>query len=165
MATKTLYIIRHAKAELPTWDKRDFDRNIITKGIQRATEIAAHLKTLLSINENMAVYSSSANRAIQTAEIFCKTLSFPIEDIQQTREIYEAQHLDILRVINQTADHVDTLFVFGHNPGLSNLTNYICDSYIDLKTSHVAVIKLEEGIDFASLSGSTGALLQIIQEQ
>lgn len=164
MNKKTLYIIRHAKAELPTWDKKDFDRNIIIKGIQRATEIASKLTPLLSINENTAVYASSANRAIQTAEIFCKVLGFPIQDIQQTREIYEAHHLDILRVINQTADHIDTLLVFGHNPGLSNLTNYICDSYIDLKTSHVAVIKLEEGIDFASLSGGTGALLQVITE-
>lgn len=164
MTTKTLYIIRHAKAELPTWDKRDFDRNIITKGIDRATTIAEYLKTFLSIRENTAVYSSSANRAIQTAEIFCKTLGFPLKDIQQTREIYEAHHLDILRVINQTANNIDTLLVFGHNPGLSNLTNYICDTYIDLKTSHVAVIELEEGIDFATLSGSTGNLKQVITE-
>lgn len=164
MNTKTLYIIRHAKAELPTWDKKDYDRNIISKGIDRATAIAAQLKTILSIDKNTAVYSSSANRAIQTADIFCKALGFPIQDIQQTREIYEAHHLDILRVINQTADYVNTVLVFGHNPGLSNLSNYICDSYIDLKTSHVAVIKLEEGIDFASLSGGTGALLQVITE-
>lgn len=164
MNKKTLYIIRHAKAELPTWDKKDFDRNIISKGKDRASGVADHLKTILSIDSSTAVLSSSANRAIQTAEIFCKVLGFPIQDIQQTREIYEAHHLDILRVINQTADHIDTLLVFGHNPGLSNLTNYICDSYIDLKTSHVAVIKLEEGIDFVSLSGGTGALLQVITE-
>lgn len=165
MNTKTLYIIRHAKAELPTWEKNDFDRNIMDKGAARAQHIANKLKDILTINNNTAVCSSTANRAIQTAHIFCNTLGFPLQHILQTESIYEAYYLDILKIINQIPGAIDTLLIFGHNPGLSDLTNYICDSYIELKTSHCAVITLEEGIDFGSLSGGTGSLNQVITEQ
>ncbi|WP_164108918.1 MULTISPECIES: SixA phosphatase family protein [Sphingobacterium] len=165
MNTKTLYIIRHAKAELPTWREKDFGRNIMDKGGARAQHIANKLKDILTIDDNTAVFSSTANRAIQTAHIFCTTLEFPLQRIFQTESIYEAYYLDILKIINQIPSAVDTLLIFGHNPGLSDLTNYICNSYIQLKTSHCAVVTLEEGIDFGSLSGGTGSLNQIITEQ
>ncbi len=164
MSNKKLYIIRHAKAEIPTWEKKDFDRNIMDKGAARSQYISNKLKDILTIDDNTAVISSTANRAIQTAHIFCTSLDFPLQHILQTRAIYEAYYLDILNIINEIPDHIDKLVLFGHNPGLSDLTNYICNSYIELKTSHCAVITLEEGIDFASLSGGTGTLIQTITE-
>lgn len=164
MSNKKLYIIRHAKAEIPTWEKKDFDRNIMDKGAVRAQYIASKLKDILIVDDKTAVISSTANRAIQTAHIFCASLGFPVHNILQTKAVYEAYYQDILHIINQIPDHINTVLVFGHNPGLSDLTNYICNSYIDLKTSHVAVIDLEEGIDFASLSGGTGTLTQTITE-
>lgn len=164
MAGKKLYIIRHAKAEIPTWEKKDFDRNIMDKGAARAQHISNKLKDILAIDKHTAVISSSANRAIQTAQIFCTSLGFPLQNILQTKAIYEAYYLDILNIINQIPKQIDTVLVFGHNPGLSDLTNYICNSYIDLKTSQVAVITIEEGIDFGSLSGGTGTLKETITE-
>ncbi|MBL1407802.1 SixA phosphatase family protein [Sphingobacterium faecale] len=164
MSAKKLFIVRHAKAEIPTWDKKDFDRNIMDKGAVRAQHIANSLKEVITIDDNTAVLSSTANRAIQTAHIFCSSLEFPLQNILQTKAIYEAYYLDILHIINQIPAHINTLVVFGHNPGLSDLTNYICNSYIELKTSHCAVINLEDGIDFASLSGGTGTLMQTITE-
>ncbi|WP_231561009.1 hypothetical protein [Sphingobacterium sp. T2] len=59
---------------------------------------------------------------------------------------------------------MDTLLVFGHNPGLSELTNYLCNSYIELKTAHAAKIILPEGFDFDTLSGGTADLETIITE-
>ncbi|ERJ60630.1 SixA phosphatase family protein [Sphingobacterium paucimobilis] len=164
MSSKKLFIIRHAKAEIPIWEKKDFDRNIMDKGAARAQHIANKLKDIVTIDEKTAVLSSTANRAIQTAHIFCTSLAFPLQNILQTKAIYEAYYLDILNIINQMPAHIDTLLVFGHNPGLSDLTNYICNSYIELKTSHCAVINLEDGIDFASLSGGTATLVQTITE-
>lgn len=165
MSNKKLYIIRHAKAEIPTWEKKDFDRNIMDRGAARAQYIANRLKDIITVDDNTAVISSTANRAIQTAHIFCSSLDFPLQHILQTKAIYEAHYLKILSIINEMPDHIHTLVIFGHNPGLSDLTNYVCNSYIELKTSHCAVITLEEGIDFASLSGGTGILTQTITEQ
>lgn len=159
---KKLYIIRHAKAELHSFDKRDYDRNIIEKGKERASRIAHELRDVLKITDNTLVISSSANRAIQTAEIFCPILNLPSDKIQQEKSIYEAYFKDILQVINSVDNSVDTLLIFGHNPGLSDLANYICDSYIDLKTSHVACITLEEDLHFSELSSGTAHLNKVL---
>lgn len=161
MNHKKLYIIRHAKAENPTWGQKDFERNITDTGIARAHQIADSLVDIVPVDEHTAVISSSANRAVQTAHIFCKVLDLPLQHIQQTKALYEATYRDILKVINEVPSHIDTLLLFGHNPGLSDLTNYICNSYIELNTAHCAIIALEDGIDFTSLSGGTGSLIQV----
>lgn len=162
MQKKLLYLVRHAKAEDHSFAKRDHDRDLIDKGRSRAVQIATDLANELEVTTNTLAISSTANRARQTAELFCDTLGYPQEKIQLTKAIYEAFYLDILRTINAVGSDVDTLIVFGHNPGFSDLTNYLTDSFIDLKTSHVAVIELEEGMDFSTLSGSTAKLKNVL---
>src|SRR5690606_21985071 len=142
--------------------KHDHERDIIDKGRLRATQIAQDLAKELTLTEHAKVIASTANRAKQTAELFCDILRCPAEKIQSTKSIYEAFDFDILRSINKVGGDGDTLSVFGHNPGLSELTNYLADCYRDLKATHVAVITLEEGIDFAALSGSTAKLSHIL---
>lgn len=159
---KKLYLIRHAKAEDYSLAKKDYDRNLIAKGKERAKQIATLLKEEFVLTPQTKVLSSSANRAIQTAELFCKILNYPVTEIRQDKNIYEARYLDILKSINSTADSVENLLVFGHNPGLSDLTHYLTDAYVDLKTSEVAIIELEEGIDFTSLAGGTASLSHVI---
>ncbi|MFZ4863560.1 SixA phosphatase family protein [Sphingobacterium sp. Mn56C] len=159
---KRLYIIRHAKAEFPSLLKDDYDRNLMDKGIKRAQQIALDLKNRLKITANTLVISSTANRALQTAELFGTILGYPLENIQQQQSIYEAHYKTILEVINKVPNTVENLLVFGHNPGLSDLSNYICDTCIDLKTAHVACIELEEGLDFRELSGGTAHLKNIL---
>ncbi|WP_238387235.1 SixA phosphatase family protein [Sphingobacterium olei] len=162
METKSLYIVRHAKAEEHSFSKRDFNRDLIGKGRERAHSIATELSPLVTIDEKTLVISSPANRAIQTAEIFSTILGYPAEKIQTEINIYEAYYLDILQVINNVTEPYESVWIFGHNPGLSDLTNYLCNSDIDLLTANVAIIELEKDIDFASASGSTGNLKTIL---
>ena len=164
MKPKTLFLIRHAKAEEFSFFQKDYDRNLMNKGITRAKHIASKLKDVIRTEEEILVISSSANRAIQTAHIFCDILNYPQNHIIQTQNIYEAHYLDILNEINKVPDHIDTLFVFGHNPGLSNLTNELCNSYIELKTSEAAQIELLENFTFAELSAGTAQLKKVFTE-
>lgn len=164
MTTKKLFIIRHAKAEDHSFAAIDYDRNLIDKGMERAKRIATSLYDTLPIDAKTVFISSSANRAIQTAELFAKILNFPPESILQTKKIYEAPYENILKEINKVPDNIDTIFLFGHNPGLSDLTNYLCNSYINLNTSAVAEIRVEEGLNFSELSGNTANLIQILSE-
>src|SRR5690606_2801353 len=154
MKSKILYLIRHSKAEDHSFSKRDYDRNLVDKGKDRAAVVANKLK--LHLNDNATVViSSSANRAKQTAEIFCEHIHYPVTSIHLVKEIYEAHYSDILPVINSLDDNIETVLVFWHNPGLSDLTNYLCYSYIDLKTAHAAKIILPEGFNFSDVSGGT----------
>ncbi len=162
MKTKTLYLIRHAKAEEHSFSKPDHARNIVEKGKERADRIAKDLEKLFTLTPNILVISSTANRAIQTAALFCTTLQYPIEHIQKENSIYEAHFLDILTVINKTRDTVDSVLLFGHNPGLSDLTNYLCGTYINLNTSHVAIISLPDDFNFSELSEGTATLKEIL---
>lgn len=163
MATKTLYLIRHAKAEEYSFGKRDYNRDIVGKGRERAERIASELAEELVIDSKTLFVSSSANRAIQTAELFADILGYPLEKINQKKEIYEAYHLEILRVINAVGDSYDKLLVFGHNPGLSLLADYLTNTYVELKTSNIAVIELEEHLTFRELSGGTATLNKVFQ--
>ncbi|WP_312135661.1 SixA phosphatase family protein [Sphingobacterium sp.] len=160
---KTLYLIRHAKAEDHGLLKNDYNRNIISKGKERAIRIANELATQLKINNNTLVISSSANRAKQTADIFCEILGYPLTDILETREIYEAHFTDILRIINNVPNNVENLLVFGHNPGLSNLTNYLSHAEVELATSNAAILSLPDNFNFSELAGGTATLLNTIQ--
>jgi len=160
---KTLYLIRHAKAEEHSFSKDDFYRDLQKKGRERAERIAQKLKDSLKIDEKTLVISSSANRAIQTAELFCKVLGYPQESIHQTRDIYEAHFMDILKVINSVPEEYDTLLIFGHNPGLSNLTNYLSHSEIELATSNVSILQLEGDLTFEMLGGGTANLIGLLK--
>ena len=160
---KTLYLVRHAKAEDHSLLKNDFNRQIISKGKERATRIAQELRKQLHIDDQTLVISSSAIRAKQTAAIFCDILAYPIDQSQETKEIYEAHFTDILAVINAVPDTVNKLVIFGHNPGLSNLTNYLSHADVNLATSNVAILTLPEGFNFAALSGGTAHLKDTIQ--
>ena len=160
---KKVYLVRHAKAEEHGFAKSDFYRDLQDKGRERANRIAQELADKLTVDENTLVISSAANRAFQTAEIFCPIIGYPIQDIQTTEKIYEAHFMEILQVINAVDDQYDQVLVFGHNPGLSNLCNYLSHSEVELATSNVAVLQLEEGINFSMLAGGTASLIEFLK--
>lgn len=163
MSAKKLFIIRHAKAETPTWGKSDFDRELVGKGKIRANQIAKQVKLEIpQVNDQTLVLSSTALRAAQTAEIFCKAIQYPSKKILWTPSIYEAEYTTILRAINGIKGHYDTVLIFGHNPGLSDLVFHISDQYINLKTSHTAYLELEAGIGFHELSSSLAELKKVL---
>lgn len=163
MSHKRLYIIRHAKAEDHALKEKDFDRNLIDKGRQRAKLIAEKLKQDISlIDERTLFLSSTANRAAETAEIFSQILGYPTDEIKWEPQIYEAHYLVLLKCINEISANYDSVLVFGHNPGLSDLVNYVSDRYVNLKTSHVACLTLEEDIDYSILSANTAHLKKLI---
>lgn len=163
MTTRKLYLIRHAKAEDPFLGKKDYDRSIVDKGRERSERIAKELCGTLTIDDATLVISSPAKRAIQTAELFAKVLRYPPERIVKKMEIYEAHYLDILRVINAVDERFEKLLVFGHNPGLSQLTDYLTGTYVELKTSNIVVIELEKDVRFGELSGGTASLKNVFR--
>ena len=165
MESKSLYIVRHAKAELPSADQEDFHRNLLPKGVERATVIAQKLKSHLPADpDKILVVSSTANRAMQTAEIFCQVIGYPQDRIVWEHKIYEAHYLLLMKRLNDISASYDHVVLVGHNPGLSNLVDYLTDQFVNLKTAHTACLTLEEGIDYSLLSANTASLKQVLTE-
>ncbi|MCL7988902.1 histidine phosphatase family protein [Sphingobacterium sp. lm-10] len=160
---RRIYIIRHGKAEDPNFSKRDFDRNLVERGRQDAMRVAHEIAADIVIDQQTLAISSSANRAIQTAELMCAIFDYPTDRIQKAMQIYEAHHLDILKVINSIPDDVHTVFLFGHNPGLSSLVTYLTDEYAELKTAYAAYLEFPDSMTFPQLSGQTAALQHIFE--
>ena len=126
---KTLYLVRHAKSSWENRNVSDFDRTLNDRGKRDAPFMAKLLKEK-NIKVDMLL-SSPAVRALTTAKIFAEEFSFPEDKIVTDKNIYEADRSDLLEILMDTPDSADSLVLFGHNPGITYLSNYLCDFETD----------------------------------
>jgi phosphohistidine phosphatase len=116
---KQLVICRHAKS---AWDDpflSDHQRPLALRGLRDAPEMAKRLKKR-GISPDCMV-SSDARRALQTARITAAELGIGEETIVITPQLYHAGSVSILRQVRFTSSEVNTLLIFGHNPGFNDL--------------------------------------------
>ncbi len=133
-----LAIIRHAKA---SWDYStisDFDRPLKESGIMHTIEIAKKL-TAKKISPSLII-SSPAIRAIHTALIIARELNYPCENIEINSSMYSDSEEVILKLIKSTDEHFHNLFIFGHNPTFTYLSNQFLKQEIDNIPTAGAVI-------------------------
>lgn len=103
--------------------------------------------------------SSPAKRALTTAQIFAEVLQYPNRQIQVVSEIYEASARELLAIVNGLDNHYDRIALFGHNPGLTDLVDFLTGegSPQNLPTCAVAVIHFDVK-DWAWVSDGTGTI-------
>jgi len=90
------------------------------------------------------VISSSATRALTTAELVTHEMGLPWDEIQIEDALYHATEEDMIDLINEQDDYLDGLMLFGHNPGMTYLVNDLSDLDLDnLPTSGVAVLQFD----------------------
>lgn len=139
--SKELFLIRHANAvSIPFKD--DFSRALTPRGCQEAEQMAERL----SLHKDTPGYliSSPAIRALSTAEIFAGHMGIPSAQIQLQRPIYEASMGTLLHIINQVDDQHESIALFGHNPGISTIGQYLCpDITYTLSTSSIVQLHFE----------------------
>jgi len=138
---KRLLIIRHAKSN---WDSAvtDFERPLNNRGLSDAPKIGLFLKEVALFPD--FIISSGANRAITTAKLIAQSMDYNNEIVVDNK-IYNASIDDIKSVINKIDEKYNTVFLFGHNPGLSNLINELSGEWVNLKTC--CVVELEIIVD------------------
>lgn len=138
---KYLTICRHAKASWPEVSQKDFDRTLNSRGKSNALEMGKFL-----FKQNLQpdyLLSSSAIRAQETAEIIAKELRLS-SDISLEPQIYEATVADLQSVIETLPDDKSDVMLFGHNPSLESLCNYIhSGSITTLTTCNIAQYQLD----------------------
>lgn len=153
---KQLLIVRHAKSDWGDFNLKDFDRPLNTRGHRNAPEMVERLIAKSIIPD--AIVSSPALRAITTAKYFAAGWKLEAAQLTTNSLIYEASTKTLLDVVNGFDDKLDTIALFGHNPGLTDLVNYLTGEYIaNMPTCSVAIIKfpIEE---WKMVSGDTGEL-------
>lgn len=119
---KQFLIVRHAKSSWSDLNLKDIDRPLNKRGLHDAPKMALIIKNSNVIDLDY-IYSSPANRALTTAKQFHKTLEIKNE-IDIRMDIYHADFQDLIHIIENTDDSVNSFAIFGHNPGFTYLVNH-----------------------------------------
>jgi len=90
--------------------------------------------------------SSQAVRAYETAKIMAACLDYPVKHILKDRKIYDGPYDRLLDLIYGTANEVNSLMIFGHNPLITQLANLFLHPGIeDMPTSAVVCLTFQTG--------------------
>jgi phosphohistidine phosphatase len=130
---KNLLICRHGKS---SWDEitlPDHDRPLAPRGLANAKEMSERLLKNQIFPE--LIISSTAKRARDTALIFAEKLGFEEEKIIFNPDLYHSSPSTILKIVKENPPQVHTLFVFGHNPELLELTERFGGNLDNLPTT------------------------------
>ena len=127
--SRELFLIRHVEAEPTGHGKRDFERDITSKGYVDATRMGNFLFDK-GVRMNLVV-SSKALRAQRTAEILSEQIHFDVPKIRKAEELYEASVRTMLALVNNLKVELKSVALIGHNPTIAYFAEYITGEPID----------------------------------
>jgi phosphohistidine phosphatase len=145
---KELIIIRHAKSTDAMYGAStimsDFARELHEKGVHQAKEMANKLiKKTGSVD---LLIASSAIRTLSTAKIFADAFQIDPAKIQPEPSLYNCSSATYYTVLAQVNDSVDSVAIFGHNPGITHFVQSLGVATIDaMPTCGVFGVKLHTG--------------------
>jgi phosphohistidine phosphatase len=137
---KNLYLIRHAKSDWSDESKSDFERGLNKRGQRAIFTMTDALKTKKLMPD--LILSSSAKRAKLTAKGLAKEIGYTGE-IKYHNALYMAEVEEVLTLIQDIDDKYNTIFLVGHNPETTELSNRMTNAYIDnIPTLGIVAIQL-----------------------
>ncbi len=138
---KKIFLVRHAKSSWSNPDLDDIERPLNKRGKRDAPFMGKVLKEN-NINPDLII-SSPAERAFITAKTVAEQINYPLEKIKIIDRLYHGGFKDLLVTLKSTDSSINTLMLFGHNPGLTDLSNYISNQHIEnIPTTGIVEIDL-----------------------
>ncbi|MDR3416557.1 MAG: histidine phosphatase family protein [Nevskia sp.] len=139
---RRLTLVRHAKSSWDYEELSDFERPLNARGRRDASAMAR--KLVAELERPLRLVSSPALRAITTAHAFADALDIRHADIRVEPRIYEASRGTLLEVARQLDDADHHVLLFGHNPGLTELSLMLARCpFAELPTCAVATLRFE----------------------
>jgi phosphohistidine phosphatase len=138
VTTRTLVILRHAKADNPA-GVADMDRPLTSRGHADATAAGAWLASRGYIPD--LVICSPSRRTRETWHGVALNLP-EAPDVRYEREVYGGDAEDLLDLVRDVDEGVATVLVIGHNPAMSYLSALLDPDGADgdgLRTGGIAV--------------------------
>jgi phosphohistidine phosphatase len=133
-----LVLLRHAKSD---WSGGavDIDRPLAKRGRRQAPETGRWLAANVA-SIDLAVVSP-ARRALSTWDLVSAELEGPPRRRIDDR-VYAASDQELLEVVEELSDDLDTVVLVGHNPGLEDLVSLLTGEWAPMPTSALAVITI-----------------------
>lgn len=141
---KVIHLIRHAKSSWDNPDLDDFSRILNERGKKDALFMAKKLKES-GCNPDYFI-SSPAKRTTETSKIIAFELNCNAKKIIFDERIYHSSLPLILNVLNDVPNSFNNIILVGHNPTLTQLSNYLTDNFID-NIPTCGMVKIELDID------------------
>ncbi len=155
---KTLVIVRHGAFDHSNSQIADMDRSLNRMGRHQTEEMASQFDRL-SLSPDLLV-SSTAKRAVETAQIYAKKLGISSESIRIEENIFEAERAEILRMVQSFDDDAQTVILFGHHPGVTKLLHHLTDGGVEkMSLGSFAVLELS-ATSWRSVSFKKGRVIE-----
>ena len=121
---KRLILVRHATAVDKGPEGSDFHRKLKKRGRREALLMAERIAALVEVPDQ--IYSSPADRALETARVFVERLGVPAERVALREELYGGLlPEEFLRIVHRFDNHAGTVMVFGHDPSFTEFAAYM----------------------------------------
>ena len=140
---KILTIMRHAKSSWKDMSLSDRDRPLNKRGKRDAPEMGRRIQEH-GIRPSLIV-SSPAKRAWSTAKAVADAINYPREFLQKEDALYLASLDTILDVIMAQDNGFNNLMLFGHNPGFTDMANFLVPGLTNnLPTAGVVSVEIDQ---------------------
>jgi phosphohistidine phosphatase len=130
-----LFLLRHGKADWPSWDKPDDERPLTEEG---KDQIAAVAKLLAQLEIAPIIVTSPLPRASQTAEIAGKYLKQKVRVDPLLRPGFDAGKLK--KLLKDFSGN--SLMVVGHEPDFTQIIYQLTGGRTKLSKAAVALVEL-----------------------
>lgn len=137
-----LVLIRHGKTESRATDKEDRERSLTEAGWRSLEATMARSLAVLDDVDEIAIWSSPALRAQQTAQVVARAMG--IDEIYEHSSLY-AHDADTFR--NELRSAEGCIVAVGHNPFMEDLFEQLTGFDQFLEKGAVAVIEFDEEED------------------
>lgn len=136
---KTILVMRHAKSSWKDASLGDFDRPLNKRGKRAAPFMGQFLLAQDRMPET--VYCSSAKRTRSTAKRMLREWPHVVPVVYR-EDLYHADSKSIAALVQSVPSSLSRIMILGHNPGLAEMIDELCATYVRFPTAAVAEIEL-----------------------
>jgi phosphohistidine phosphatase len=137
---KTLLLLRHAKSSWDRPDQSDHDRPLNSRGKHDAPRMGKLMRQQDIVPD--LIVSSTARRAIDTANAAADGCGYERDSVMTTRLLYHAGVEEYIEVLQDLGEGPDRVMAVGHNPGIAELVEALTDEFARMPTAALAQIEL-----------------------
>ncbi|MDX1569380.1 MAG: histidine phosphatase family protein [Xanthomonadales bacterium] len=161
-----IWLFRHAKSAWDTDAGSDFERPLAKRGRRDAPRMGAWLERH-GVHPD-EIWCSTAVRARETLELARGRWSVDDRRIRYLDALYGAPASELLALTRSAGEEITTLMLVGHNPGLEDLLETLCDEAQQrtakgklLTTANLAEIDLRG--EWQDVDWDTGDLVRLLR--
>jgi phosphohistidine phosphatase len=129
--------MRHAKSSWKDTEIPDIERPLKKRGTKDAEKMGKLLRNKKLVPD--LIISSTAERAVKTAEIVAKASKYDHEIIY-SESLYMAEPSAIMGTIKEHSKKKKTVMIIGHNPGLEAFLQILTGKVESLPTASIAYL-------------------------